>query len=57
MQDKDNTEEFSEAKRFKNSYFYRNHILWSNLPLEVKVIENYGHFKITLEDYIWSSID
>ena len=31
-------------------------ILWNNLPLELKVIENYDHFKIMLEDHIWSSI-
>ena len=54
--DKDNTEEFSETKLFKNSYFYRTHILWNHLPLEIKIIENYDHFKVALEDYKWSYI-
>ena len=55
-QDKDNTEEFSETKLFKNSYFYRTHLLWNNLPLEIKIIENYDHFKVALEEYTWSHI-
>ena len=56
MHDKDNTEEFSETKLFKNSYFYRTHLLWNNLPLEIKIIENYDNFKVALEDYKWSYI-
>ena len=43
-------------KAFKNSYFYRTHIQWNNLPLEVKVTDNNETFKIKLEAHLWDMI-
>ena len=53
----DNDDEFSEMKVFKNSYFYRTHMVWNNLPLEIKVIESYDEFKNNLEAYFWKIVD
>ena len=38
------------------SFFYKIHIQWNNLPLEVKIIENYDTFKIKLEEHLWDNI-
>ena len=54
--DKNITEDFGENKIFANSYFYRTHIQWNNLPLEIKIIENYDEFKIKLERHLWEYI-
>ena len=56
IDDKNDTDEFVENKILANSYFYRTHIQWNNLPIEIKSIENYDHFKITLEEHLWKSI-
>ena len=53
----DKNDEFSEMKVFKSSYFYRTHIVWNNLPLEIKVIESYDRFKNNLEAYLWKIVD
>ena len=50
------TDEFSENKEFSNSYFYKTHIQWNNLPLEIKIIEDYEKFKAILEQKLWDSI-
>jgi len=55
--EEDGNDEFSEMKVFKQSYFYRTHILWNNLPLEIKVIESYDKFKNNLEAYFWKIVD
>ena len=54
--DKNITDEFSENKVLTTSFFYRTHIQWNNLPLEVKIIENYDKFKIRLEEHLWDYI-
>ena len=51
-----NIDDFSENKVFTNSYFYKTHIHWNNLPLELKIIENYNIFKDKLENYMWDCI-
>ena len=54
--DNECSDAFSEMKVFKNSYFWRTHIQWNNLPLEVKVIDNYETFKIKLETHLWDMV-
>ena len=54
--DDPHTDEFSENNVFKNSFFFRTHILWNMLPLQIKIIENYELFKIKLEGFLWDGI-
>mgnify|MGYP001180042616 CR=1 FL=1 len=53
LKDKD---DFSDAKEIYNSYFYRTHLQWNNLPLELKVIEDHNKFMTKLKEYLWSTI-
>ena len=41
---------------FKNSFFYRVHLLWNELPLEIRDIERPECFKTNLEQYIWKTL-
>ena len=50
------SDEFTENNVFKNSFFYRTHILWNMLPLQLKIVENYELFKKELEGYLWDGI-
>ena len=54
--DKDDIDDFTESKVFVNSYFYKTHIQWNNLPLELKIIEDHEKFSTRLKDYLWESI-
>ena len=49
-------EDFAENKEFSNSYFYRTHNEWNNLPLELKIIEQYELFSEQLKKYIWECV-
>ena len=49
-------DDFRENKVLTTSFFYKTHIQWNNLPLEVKIIENYDKFKIKLEEHLWDNI-
>ena len=49
-------DDFGEHKVLTNSFFYRTHLQWNNLPLENRIIENYEVFKTKLEEYLWESI-
>ena len=40
IDDSSTAEDFSENKVLTTSFFYKTHIQWNNLPLEVKIIEN-----------------
>ena len=48
---------FTESKVFKNSFFYKTHLQWNNLPLELRIIEDYAKFSIMLKEHIWDSIE
>ena len=56
IDDKNITDDFGEDKVFINSYFYKTHIQWNNLPIELKILDNYDKFKIKLEEHLWESI-
>ena len=49
-------EDFIDNKVFSNSYFYRTHYEWNNLPLELKIIEQYDSFMEKLKDHMWESV-
>ena len=38
------------------SYFYRTHILWNQLPYEIRSIKRPSIFKSRLIDHLWSNI-
>ena len=54
---KNDLENFTESKVFKNSFFYKTHLQWNNLPLELRIIEDYEKFSIMLKEHIWDSIE
>ena len=41
---------------FENSYFYRVHCKWNNLPLALREIESHSDFKIALMKYFWKNM-
>jgi len=45
-----------KVNSFKNSFFYRCHLEWNKLPLELRSIENPIHFKVSLIKFLWSSL-
>ena len=46
----------SSFRAFENSYFYRTHLKWNKLPLEVKEISSHTIFKNKLETLFWKDI-
>ncbi len=42
---------------FRNSFFYRTHLAWNDLPMELRNITNTTTFKTELIRYLWSKID
>ena len=38
------------------SFFYRTHVLWNSLPLEVRQLESSGSFKSEVTKHLWKSI-
>ena len=48
---------FRNTKRgFKNSYFYRTHLLWNRLPLYSREIIRLSEVKSKLMDHIWTHL-
>ena len=46
----------NESNRgFNNSYFYRTHLLWNRLPLEMRTINASKIFRKKLIHFIWNS--
>ena len=48
---KENIDEFDESKVFANKYFYKTHIQWNNLPLELRIVEDYDTFTAKLNEF------
>ena len=42
-----------KVNAFKNSFFYRSHIFWNTLPLEIRSISNPESYKLKLEQHFW----
>ena len=49
-------DEYSENKVFYSSYFYRTHMQWNNLPLNIRIIENEDEFKLKLKEHMWDEV-
>ena len=49
---------FSDNKTsaLNKSYFYRTHLLWNKLPLELRAIINYDKFRNKLIKYMWGEV-
>ena len=43
-------------KNFIIIIIIKTHIQWNNLPIELKILDNYDKFKIKLEEHLWESI-
>ena len=48
---------FTKPKNFSNSFFYRVHLAWNNLPLCIRELDNPTEFKIELVKFIWEEIE
>lgn len=51
-----NLESLNTSTGITKSFFYRAHILWNRLPLELRKIESESVFKIKLMDHLWKEI-
>ena len=43
-------------RNFSNSYFYRAHLAWNRLPLQIRDIETKTEFKTAVTKYLWNEI-
>ena len=50
------TSEHSSTNPFLNSFFYRVHLSWNSLPLEIREIESHSLFKSQLTNHLWKSL-
>ena len=44
------------APAFKNSFFFRAHILWNNLPIEVRDLDTSLEFQTKLKHHLWDVV-
>ena len=56
INDTNNVDDFTESKVFTNSFFYKTHLQWNNLPLELRIIEEHEKFSSELKGYLWKSL-
>ena len=38
-----------------NAYFYRSHLLWNKVPLEIREIKSSNRFRCEITKWIWNS--
>ena len=43
--------------RLINRFFYRTHLLWNKLPLDIRAIINLSTFKNKLLKFLWDSVN
>ena len=41
---------------FASSFFYRSHILWNDLPIEIRAISCPFKFKATVKSFLWTKL-
>ena len=46
----------SDNNCFSNSFFYRSHLAWNRLPLDIRDTVNQVQFRIKLADYLWKEV-
>ena len=42
---------------FANSFFYRTHLLWNKLPINIRSIHSFFEFKASLKEYFWTRLN
>ena len=42
---------------FANSFFYRTHLLWNKLPIDIRAIDSPDEFKNKLKAHMWSRLN
>ena len=47
----------SSRSVFENSFFYRTHLKWNELPLELREITSPSTFKEHVIRYLWDTLD
>ncbi len=45
----------TRSKCFKKSFFYRTHLLWNDLPYDIREIESTSIFKSRVTNHFWDS--
>ena len=51
-----NLEILNTSTGITKSFFYRAHLIWNNLPLDLRKIESQSLFEKKLTDYLWTEI-
>ena len=46
----------SSRNPLSRSFFYRTHILWNNLPLNLRQLDSPSSFKSSLTKHLWESV-
>ncbi|MCP4461100.1 MAG: reverse transcriptase family protein [Cytophagales bacterium] len=46
----------SDANKLKKSFFYRTHMTWNSIPLEIRELGSLTEFRSKLEAHLWSSL-
>ena len=46
----------SSFRPFENSFFYRSHLQWNTLPLEIRKISSPSDFRAKLETHLWREL-
>ena len=41
------------ARSFKSGFFFRTHIMWNDLPTDLKEVTESGSFKSALKKHLW----
>ena len=41
---------------FKDSFFNRTYIFWNGLPANLRKVQNYDEFQVTLNEYLWTML-
>ena len=45
----------STTKNLEKSFFYRTHMIWNELPLELRNVESMSEFRSKVENNLWST--
>ena len=45
----------TRSNRFKKSFFYRTHLLWNDLPFDIREVESPSIFKTRVTNHFWDS--
>ena len=46
----------SNATILEKSFFYRTHMIWNSVPLEIRKLESLSEFRCKIETHLWDLI-